>query len=136
MTEAHWTKMAIKVLCNQLDSWWITNRPLDFRKLAELTEKAHEMLANPSHRKEIVLAGIRSSRARHAKRYSECCETIGNQLVRFTEYGQPDELIERFTRLAREEDKADKTLEKLLHRVLDEGLPPEVEAYDPTTPKG
>ena len=82
-----------------------------------------------------MLAGIRAGRVRCQERYRRDCETIGNQLVRFTTYGQPDELVERFTKLAREEDAADKWLEKVLHRVLDEGLPPEVAAYDPTGPR-
>ena len=130
-----WTKKDVKALCSTIDSWWLVNRPLDYRGVEEAAAKAREMLANPSSRREIVLAGIRGARARASERYSKNCETIGNQLVRFTEYGKPDELIERFTKLAREEDAENTTLEKMLHRVLAEGLPPEVLAHDPTVGK-
>jgi len=130
-----WTKKDVRALCGMLDSWWLLNRPLDYRGRDEAAKKAREMLSNPSTRKEIVLGGIRSHRAICSERYSKNCETIGNQLVRFTEYGKPDELIERFTKLAREEDDANKKLEVLLHRVLDEALPPEVLAHDPTVGK-
>jgi hypothetical protein len=69
---------------------------------------------------------------RMAERYRSECETIGNQLVRFTEYGKPDELIERFIGLARDTDKTHRIAEALVLRVYHEGLPPEVEAFDPT----
>jgi hypothetical protein len=129
---AKWLKKDIKCLCGYLDTFYLLNRPLDHRGLDEYLPKVRAVLDDWSKRKDIVLGGIRAARATCSRRYRECCETIGNQLVRFTEYGQPDELIERFTKFAREDDAAEKRLEKMLHRVLAEGLPPEVEAYDPT----
>jgi hypothetical protein len=83
------------------------------------------------NRKEVVLAGIRGARATCSERYRQYCETVGNQLARFTEYGKPDDLIASFTEMAKEEDKAEKKLESLLHRVLVEDLPEDVVSYDP-----
>jgi hypothetical protein len=130
-TPAKWTKKDIKTLCGFLDSWWLVNRPLDYRGMDRAVSEARVILASEGSRKEIVLAGIRSARATASQRYSTYCATIGNQLVRFTEYGKSDELVDRFIKLAREEDAAERKLEALLHRVLDEGLPLEVIAYDP-----
>jgi hypothetical protein len=126
-----WTKTDIETLCNCLFSFYVVNRPLSHVGYDVAMEKIRASISE--HRKDIVLDGIRSARQTCAARYRTACETIGNQIVRFTEYGKPDELIDRFTRLAREEDTAEKKLEALLHRMLDEGLPPEVEAYDPVS---
>ena len=128
--EPKWSKKDARTLRGFLHDFYVLNRPLDPRFYAEAMPRLREAVAK--NRKDIVLAGIRGARAVSSERYRQNCETIGNQLVRFTEYGKPDELIERFTRLAREEDKAEKALEKLLHRVLNEDLPADVVSYDPT----
>lgn len=130
---AKWTKAEIKSMCGHIDTFWLTNRPLSdsMHDLEVARAGLAAVLSDPHKRREIVLAGIRQFRAMNAERYKSYCETIGNQLVRFTAYGQPDELIERFTRFAREEDAANRKGEALLHRVLDEGLPPEVTTYNP-----
>lgn len=127
-----WTKKDIAALCGFLNSFWLVHRPLDYRGRDEAAAKMRALLAEPRNRAEVVLGGIRGARATCSERYRQYCETIGNQLVRFTAYGQPDELVDRFTKMAREEDAAEKKLEKMLHRVLAEGLPPEVVAHDPT----
>lgn len=129
MATDKWTKDDRKILRDFIHSFYVCNRPLDYRDNDKVLPKLRETLAK--NRKEVVLAGIRSARARISERYRSSCETIGNQVVRFTEYGQPDEIIERFTKLAREEDAAEKKLEKLLHRVLAEDLPEDVVSYDP-----
>ena len=129
MNPSHWTKKDIRTLCGYLDSFYVCNRPLSVLQWRDAIPKIRAVLV--ANRKEIVLAGIRSARATSAERYAQNCETVGNQLARFTEYGHPNELITRFIGFAREEDKAGRRLESLLHRVLAEGLPSEVESYDP-----
>lgn len=124
-----WLKKDIKTLCGFLHSFYVVNRPLDYRNNAKMLPGIRSAITN--RRKEIILAGIRSARTTCSERYNSACMTIGNQLVRFTQYGTPDELIERFTKLAREEDAAGRSLEVLLHRVLQEELPAEVVSYDP-----
>ena len=126
--DSKWTKTDTKILRGFIHSFYVENRPLDYRDNETLPMIRDHI---EKCRKDVILAGIRSARARSSARYRQDCETIGNQLVRFTEYGKPDELIERFTRLAREEDAAEKKLEKLLHRVLAEELPADVMSYDP-----
>jgi|SRR5208282_3244696 len=128
-----WLKKDIKQLQGFLHSFYVTHRPLDVRAWKEAMPKIR--LAIEANRKEIVLAGIRGGRAMLSERYRSSCETIGNQLVRFTEYGAPDEIVSRFIKIAREEDAGERALEVLLHRVLAEGLPPEVDSYDPV-PEG
>jgi hypothetical protein len=128
-----WLKKDIKQLRGFLHDFYVEHRPLDVREWKEAMPKIR--LAIESNRKEIVLAGIRRGRATLSARYRLSCETIGNQLVRFTEYGAPDELVARFIKIAREEDADERVLEALLYRVLAEGLPPEVESYDPV-PEG
>lgn len=111
-----WTKKEIAACCAQLDSYWLTR----------------DVVSDVRARTEIVLSGLRVTRERYVARYRQECETIGNQLVRFTEYGKPDELIERFIGLARETDRCHRMVEALVLRVHHEGLPPEVVDYDPT----
>jgi hypothetical protein len=126
-----WSMRDIRYMRDQLDDWWLRNRPpyrdRASRQLAE--SKAREMLA--AHRKDIVLAGLRSERERFAERYNQKCQTIGNQIVRFTEYGKPDDLIDLFTKLAREDDARRALAEDMVLRVVGEGLPTEVIAWDP-----
>lgn len=131
-----WTKIDIRACCSQLDAFWLARRgPGSLAPSVHLeAEHTRAVLANATNRKEAVLAGLRSMRDLHSRRYREYCETIGNQLVRFTEYGKPDELIDRFIKLARETDKDQRAYEALVLRVHNEGLPPEVLAYDPTLP--
>lgn len=130
-----WLKKDIRTLCGFLDSFYVVNRPLSNLLTDYDAARAHIREVVEKNRQEIVLAGIREAMQTSAARYRSDCETIGNQLVRFTEYGKPDDLIERFTDMAKAEDAAGKALEKLLHRVIDEGLPDEVRAYDPTKPR-
>jgi hypothetical protein len=129
VADGKWTKTDIKTLKGFLHSFYVTNRPLDHRDDARVLPEIRAAIEK--HRSEIILAGIRAARTISAERYRQNCQTIGNQLARFTEYGQPDDLITRFIGFAREEEKAEKRLEKLLHRVLDEPLPAEVVSYDP-----
>ena len=132
-----WLKKDVRTMTGILDTFWLLRRPLTMHASdQEAAKKAiREILSDDGARKNIVLAGLRSARETAATRYCSHCEVIGNQLVRFTEYGKPDETIERFTKFAREEDEAQKKLEALVLRVNAEALPPEVLAHDPTEEK-
>jgi hypothetical protein len=128
-TTGKWTKKDVRTLCGFIHSFYVVNRPLDHRDNDKVLPMIRETLVK--NRKEVVLAGIRGARATCSERYRQYCETVGNQLARFTEYGKPDDLIASFTEMAKEEDKAEKKLESLLHRVLVEDLPEDVVSYDP-----
>jgi hypothetical protein len=126
-----WFKKDIRALCGHLDSFWLQVRPHDVGQWEEAKQKLRQALTYPQNRTEIVLAGVRSFEQMHAERYRQNCETVGNELARF-EKTLEDEIVQRFIKLAREEDASGKTATRLRERVLKEGLPPEVLAYDPT----
>ena len=129
-----WTKKDIKVLCSQLDTFWLQHRPLGGlmgaprADLEAAAQAVRETLV--AKRVDVVLAGIRGFERMHAERYRQNCETIGNEITRFGK-SLDDELVQRFVRLAREEDASGKAATVLRERIQREGLPPEVEAYDP-----
>jgi hypothetical protein len=131
---AKWTKKDINELCSQLDGAWLFVRPHDVSGWAAAAERFRAVLAVPQARKEAVLGGVRSFEQLFARRYNEYCATIGNEIARFGKT-LDDELVQRFTGLARETDAAAKRATQLRERVLSEGLPPEVVAYDPTVPR-
>jgi hypothetical protein len=132
---ADWTKAEERAMKSALTSWVTCNRPIPSVGGARpgerqaFVERARAHVAE--HRKDIVLAGLRSGREQEARAYREACETIGNQLARFTKYGEPDPLIERFTKLAKESDAGHRKLEALVVRVVAYGLPESVLAFDP-----
>jgi hypothetical protein len=132
-----WTKKDIKLLCGMLDTFVLVNRPIHGMMIDRALEDSARMLIAEKlakHRTDVVLAGIRGARATSSERYSSNCETVGNEIVRFAK-ALDDEMVIRFVEMARNEDAESKKLEALLYRVLDEGLPPEVVAYDPLAPK-
>ncbi len=140
-----WTKKDIATLCGQLDTHWLKLR--FGLNASEEIEVAKAMRSEGEKaRREIVLAGLRAWRELLAQRYNEQVQTIGNQIVRFTEWGKGDAsaeddqgeivgdtIVRRFTKLAGETDKAHRAAEALVLRVHHEGLPPEVVSYDPTS---
>lgn len=115
-----------------LDTFVLLNRPNPASSIIDPTTRASIEKAIAERRKDIVLTGLRGSRNTSALRYSEYCETIGNQIVRFAKSPtEPDVVLSRFIQLAKEEDAAHRVLEALVLRVYHEGLPAEVESYDP-----
>lgn len=131
-----WTKKDIKTLCAQLDTAWLKFRPLDGMFSPDPYEKRSRSFVSQlteRTRLELVLAGLRSMRDMHAERYRKNCESIGNAIARPKVWGDSSaEIIERFTKSAREEDASHAAYEALVLRVVNEGLPDEVNAYDPT----
>jgi hypothetical protein len=127
-----WTKKDIKALCGHLDTFWLRRRPHDGEGWEAAKQNTRTVLSAPHLRKEVVLAGVREFEQMHACRYSRNCETVGNEIARFGK-GLDDELVQRFVKLAKEEDASQKTATRLRERILAEGLPEEVVAYDPTT---
>lgn len=129
-----WTKKDIKVLCGTIDTFWLQNRPLsgafglDSRAHDAAVQKVRETLT--TRRVDVVLTGIRAFERLYSERYNQNCTTIGNEIARFGKT-LDDEIVQRFIRLAREVDKDAKAATSLRERIQAEGLPPEVEAYDP-----
>jgi hypothetical protein len=126
-----WTKKDIRTLCATLDTFALLNRPLTDALSAHTEAEGRIRAAIAAKRQDIVLADLRSTRARLAERYSKTCECIGNALVRNIYGNSTAEFVERFKAQACEEDEAAKKAEELVLRVVREGLPPEVVAYDP-----
>lgn len=129
---AKWTRAEISSMTGMLDTFWLLHRNPDGSDAANAAVRVREHLAIERNRTHAVLAGIRGARATSAKRYGENCEAIGNALVRKIYGDSTAEFVERFTKLAKEEDASERAAEAMLHKVLDHGLPPEVLAYDPT----
>lgn len=129
-----WTKKDIKVLCGTIDTFWLQNRPLagafglDSRAHDAAVQKVRETLA--AKRVDVVLAGIRSFERLYSERYKSICEAIGNEIARFRKPLE-DEFVQRFVKLARETDADSRAATALRERIQREGLPPEVEVYDP-----
>lgn len=132
ITPKKWTKKDIKTLCDQIFSVWLTGRPLDTMRHAQWDVHFRSIIGSPRVRKDIVLAGLRAARDTIAERYRKDCECIGNMIARDIYGDKRQEMIDRTTASAREHDADHKILEALVLRVHHEGLPPEVEAFDPT----
>lgn len=125
-----WTKKTIRALCGHLDTYWLQVRPLS-GDIQPAKDHVRKVLQNDRARLEVVLAGVRQFEQLHARRYAEYCSTVGNEIARFSKPLE-DELVQRFVRLAREEDASNKEATLLRQRLLAEGLPAEVLEYDPT----
>jgi hypothetical protein len=103
---------------------------------SEFVARFRAWLSEPGRRAAIACAhlrGLASLAADRAKRSRETAEHAR---------ANPDvwrdgtaEIVARFERLAGEDERGVAGLEKLVARIEAEGLPPEVEAYDPTEPK-
>lgn len=124
-----WTKSEVQTLQAHIHNYYVEKRPLDPRDNPHVLPKLRSHIE--THKMDIILSGIRNTMTTCSNRYNIDCQTIGNQVVRFTEYGQPDEIISRFIALAKLNDKGHKIAEVLLHKVLELGLPDDVSNYNP-----
>ena len=126
-----WTKKDIRLLTSQIDTFWLTIRPLTLTASAMLASSLQLEHSLKTARKEIVLRGLRSAREASSHRYSQECETIGNALVRGIYGDGTTAFVEKWVADARETDKAHAALEALVLRVHHGDLPPEVMSYHP-----
>jgi hypothetical protein len=127
-----WTKKDIKTLCSQLDTLWLGRSPARTASSEQANAETLKKMLDGNGRKEVVLSGLRAMREMHADRYNQECQTIGNALVRDIYGAGRDEFVERFIKLAKLTDADRAVYEALVLRVVREGLPDEVIAYDPT----
>jgi hypothetical protein len=125
-----WTKKDIRTLQGHLDTAYLIARPLCVSEWNAFEVYFAKHL--PVMRKEWVLNGIRAAMRLTAERYSTACETIGNAIAREIYKDETDDFVRKWTQYARDHDADHKKAEALLHRVLREGLPPDVESYDPS----
>ncbi len=133
-----WTKREISELKSGVAVYWLKHRPenCSIEWFAEVRKKVMETLSNERLRREVVLEYVRGRERSAAARYAEACRSIGNAIARPEVWGESkEEIVDRFTKLAREEDAEWKFFEALRTRVLSEGLPHEVNAHDPTAEK-
>jgi len=127
-----WTKKDIKILCQTISTFWLINRPLGYsmKEHARALEEVRRALAN--HRAEIVIAGITELGGLAAERATKNQDAADHFRKHPNVYGQhTSEMIARFERYAQEDQKDVDKAKKLIARIVSEGLPPEVTAFDP-----
>lgn len=126
-----WTKKDIRVMQGHLETAWLLSRPLS--QYAGLTSEAEVAFRRvlEKHRSDLVLSGVRCSIFRASERYAVDCECVGNEIVLRPHGDASSEIVERFAKSAREELAGREKAEVMLQRLLKDGLPPEVENYDP-----
>jgi hypothetical protein len=128
-----WTKKDIKSLCGAISTFWLYNRPLgsSAREALDAAEAVRRHLAE--HRAEIIIAGIAELRGIAEDRTRQNQETADHFAAHPEIYGSSTpEMIKRFSDLAADNRKAVTRMTVLIARIEAEGLPPEVEAFDPT----
>lgn len=126
-----WPKSTIKQLQQTITSFWVCNRPLGMAGLDDFNARFDRVLAE--RRQDIVVYEL-EDHVRISKRREEdnkrTAEHYGSaKWCAGTPHGV--EMVERYTKFAKEEGLARARLEKLIERVKTEGLPPEVVNFDP-----
>jgi hypothetical protein len=127
-----WTKKDIKTLCGALSTFWLCNRPLG--NSYEQTMKAIPAIRQflEKHRKEVVIDGISQLQAIAMERAKKDQDVADHFALYPNVYGKSTpEMIKRFSDLATEDRKDVEKANSLIARIKTEGLPPEVEAFDP-----
>lgn len=135
-----WTKAEIKQARFALEWAAHSNRPIVGAFGARPGEREaadaafREWLA--PRRAAIVVAHLRGLESLMRDRAQSDRETVEHARTHPNVWGKAtDEIVERFSKLGRESAAAAEKLATFAERIEAEGLPPEVEAYDPTEPK-
>lgn len=111
-----WTKIVIKTLRNQLDHFLLHHGP--YHPRASLL--AH--LRDAKRKEEIVLAGLAGFATMIEERAQRSAETAEHFRTHPKVYGDSTpEMIERFAKLAKDDERAAKKLRVLAARVQEEG---------------
>lgn len=131
-----WYKKDIKSMRGAIDSWLLVNRPAPHKGIAGQSlgfrDAARAHLSDLEKRKAVVLGDIRMLRNRAKERGQENTEAARHFEANPAIYGNSTPMmVERFDQLAAENAKGVTKLNKLLARIEEEGMPPEVVAYDP-----
>ena len=118
-----WTKADVDRLTSTINTFFLINRPLTSSWGADTSgfdKKFTDALA--SQRMRIVLAGLHDNVNTAVRRKMDYAESAAHMT---------GELRERFTKMSLDEQKPIAMLRALIARVEREGLPAEVNAYDP-----
>lgn len=122
-----WTKIDVARLRQALSSSWLHSR------LYIDPEVYRADLAKPGRRLAIVAHGIESLRSLGEYRAKKSRESVEHFKAHPEIYRTlNDEVIARFTKLAEEDERGCRMAQALIDRINAEGLPPEVDAFDPT----
>jgi hypothetical protein len=127
-----WTKKDIKILCQAISTFWLHNRPLgdSYEKTMKAIEGVRQFLEK--HRQEVVIGGISELQAIAMERAKKDQDAADHFALHPNVYGKSTpEMIKRFSNLAAKDLKDVKKAESLIARIKTEGLPPEVETFDP-----
>ncbi len=129
-----WTKREVKACTSAIDSFWLFNKPIPpafgyhpntWREFVARFERALS-----EHRAVIVTSGIKSLRDLHAERATKDRDTAAHFRTNPQIYADSTpEMVERFERLATEEDSAVRWADALLEKIGRHGLPRAVEDY-------
>ena len=123
-----WTKADVRRLCSAIDAAWIARRPLGVDP--EFLPRWRAWLAETGRRRAIAVAHLRG----FANMLDERAKQERDTATHYRERLPDPVLVERFERLAGETARDAARARKLAERVEFEGVPPEVERYDPTDP--
>lgn len=127
-----WTKKDIKSLCQQLQSWWVFNRPY-LRQGITVDEVWDTMPLDV--RMGVVVGGLRGFQSGLRDRAEKERQMIEHYAGVWADSGTPrdptGETRAHCAVMASDADKGVATLQKLIDRVEAEGLPPEVLSWRP-----
>jgi len=127
-----WTKKDIKTLCQAISTFWLYNRPLgdSYEQTMKAIASMRQFLEK--HRQEVVIGGISELQTIATERAKKDQDTADHFASHPNAYGKSTpEMIKRFSDLAAEDRKDVEKAKSLIARIKTEGLPPEVEAFDP-----
>ena len=125
MSGKKWSQKDIRRLVQQLSSWWLFN---SMYMKPDVT-LAHVWDTMPLEvRTKIVIGGLRGFQSMAAERADSSRKTSAHYAKNFPEC---EDVVDRFAKLAVEDDKAAAACQKLIDRVELDGLPPEVATWRP-----
>lgn len=134
-----WTKTAIRQMKAALDWSLHSNRPIApafgprLGEREDFTTHFRAWFEEPGRRAAIIVSHFRGLESLMRDRAQSDRKTVEHAQANPHVWGKgTDEIVERFSRLARESGSAAEKIADLVARIEAEGLPPEVEAYDPT----
>lgn len=128
-----WTKTDVRTLQRQLLHWW-TGMALYARAGVTVEQVFDSMPATA--RVDVVVGGLRSFESMARERAASSRRTSEHYRGCWADTGQPrdpsGEVVERFARMAVDDDRAADKCAAMAERVLAEGLPDDVATFVPT----